>query len=105
LQRAFAEIRYDANHSRTALPWRECIPPVILNAASMKPFLDAWALDEERHTLVPRIIARAAATNGGAPVAHLVSDEDDSSDSDADGVLNIGGQSRSHFFKSVHKSS
>jgi hypothetical protein len=87
LQRAFTEIRYDVNHSRTPLPWRECIPFVILNAASMKPFFDAWALDEERRTLVPRIMARAAATNGGAPVAHLGSDEDDSGYSDTDGVL------------------
>ncbi len=87
LQRAFTEIRYDAKHNRTALPWRECIPPVILNAASMKPFLDAWALDEERRTLVPRIMARSAASSGGAArVAHLDSDEDDSGDSDADVV-------------------
>jgi hypothetical protein len=88
LQRAFTEIRYDAKHNRTALPWRECIPPVILNAASMKPFLDAWAVDEERRTLVPRILARAAASGGGsARVARLDSDEDDSGDSDADAVL------------------
>ncbi len=61
----------------------------------MKPFLDAWAIDEERRTLVPRILARAAAS-GGAParVARLDSDEDDSGDSDADVVQKLNERER-----------
>ncbi len=62
-------------------------PPCDSQRRLDEAFFDAWAVDEERRTLVPRIIACAAAASGGAPVAHLVSDEDDSSDSDADGVL------------------